>query len=120
LHFTTHGEKRALPEVVEENVLRIGQEALTNIAKHARATRVSLALEFRPDSLRLRVEDNGVGFAHSAPPVPGDSHFGLLGMTERAKRLSGRVDIASGPARGTVITVEIPLEPSTTPASAPV
>ena len=111
LGFQTRGEPRSLPEVVEENVLRIGQEALTNIAKHARATRVSLVLEFTPRALVLRVEDDGAGFEPGAAPPAGNGHFGLLGMTERAKRLAGGVTIHSTPGRGTTIVVEIPLEP---------
>ncbi|HVU25513.1 MAG TPA: sensor histidine kinase [Opitutus sp.] len=109
LDFTTRGDKRPLPETVEENVLRIGQEALTNIAKHARATRVSVALAFEEHALSLRVEDNGIGFTPSPIPAPADNRFGLLGMSERARRLAGRLDIESVPSRGTVVTVEIPL-----------
>ena len=101
---------------MEENVLRIGQEALTNIAKHARANRVEIALEFAPGALRLRVADNGTGFEHPPGPVPGDNHFGLLGMSERAKRLAGRLVIDSERGRGTSILVEIPLEPPGEPA----
>ncbi len=118
LEFRTQGEPCGLPEVVEENVLRIGQEALTNIAKHARATRVAITLAFDPRALRLNVEDNGVGFAPGDTPLPGDGHFGLLGMSERAKRLAGGITIHSVPGRGTSITVEIPLEPGLASADA--
>jgi signal transduction histidine kinase len=111
--FATRGPKRSLPEVVEENVLRIGQEALTNIAKHARANRISLTLDFSDRALSLRVEDNGVGFERPAVPQAGDNRFGLIGMAERARRLSGQVLIESVPGRGTVITLEIPLELAT-------
>ena len=112
LEFAIRGEKRKLPEVMEENVLRIGQEALTNIAKHARATRVSIMLEFAPHGLRLKIEDNGIGFEHSQAPSPGDNHFGLLGMSERAKRLAGRIVIDSLQGRGTSILLEVPQEPA--------
>ncbi len=118
LEFHTTGEPNGLPEVVEENVLRIGQEALTNIAKHARATRVTIALEFNRRALVLRVEDNGVGFEQSEAALPGEGHFGLLGMSERAKRLAGGLAINSVPGRGTSIVVEIPLEPGAVPARA--
>lgn len=110
LDFATQGDARGLPEVVEENVLRIGQEALTNIAKHAHATRVSIRLEFDPHVLRLRVHDNGVGF--DASVAPGEGHFGLTGMAERAKRLAGGIAVASAPGRGTTIAVEVPLQPA--------
>jgi signal transduction histidine kinase len=119
LEFGSRGEKRALPEVVEENVLRIGQEALTNIGKHAQASRVGITVEFSPQSLLLKVEDNGVGFAHAPSSPPGDNHFGLLGMSERAKRLGGRVVIASRPGQGTSVLVEVPLD-STDAAGHPV
>ena len=111
LDFRSSGDEQRLPEVVEENVLRIGQEALTNIAKHARATRVSIALEITPHSLVLRVEDNGIGFEPGASPQPGGGHFGLVGMAERAKRLAGGITIQSVPGQRTTIAVEIPLEP---------
>ncbi|MBI5768408.1 MAG: ATP-binding protein [Verrucomicrobia bacterium] len=117
VEFQTTGERRTLPEIVEENVLRIGQEALTNIAKHARATRVRLALEFSARALVLRVEDDGAGFTPSAAPPAGEGHFGLLGMAERAKRLAGGLKINSSPGRGTAIVVEIPLEPEAAPAA---
>jgi signal transduction histidine kinase len=111
LEFATTGERRPLPEVVEENVLRIGQEAFTNIAKHARAKRVATTLEFAPNTLRLRVEDDGIGFDPPTAPSASENHFGLLGMTERAKRLGGQLILDSTPGRGTSVTVEIPLEP---------
>lgn len=117
LEFTTQGPKRGLPEVLEENVLRIGQEALTNIAKHARASRIIIALEYGAAVLTLRIADNGVGFAPGPSPSPGDNHFGLLGMSERAKRIAARLAIASEPGRGTQVTLEIPLE--TAPVNAP-
>ena len=118
LGFQTTGEPDGLPEVVEENVLRIGQEALTNIAKHAQATRVTIALEFNRCTLVLRVEDNGVGFEQRDAALPGDGHFGLLGMSERAKRLAGGFAVNSVPGRGTSMVVEIPLEPGAVPARA--
>ncbi|MFZ5495118.1 MAG: histidine kinase [Verrucomicrobiota bacterium] len=102
-----------LPEVVEENVLRIGQEALTNIGKHAHAKRITVRLNFDPRALRLRIEDDGVGFAQGG--VPAEGHFGLTGMTERAKRLSGGLTVRSTPGRGTCVLLEIPLEPAPAP-----
>ncbi len=107
LEFQTRGSPLRLPEVVEENVLRIAQEALTNIAKHARATRVKLLLAFAERRLQLRIEDNGAGFDQAQ--VPGDGHFGLTGMAERVKRLAGHLVLNSAVGRGTSVTVEIPL-----------
>ena len=106
--FASRGERYRLPEIVEENVLRIGQEALTNIAKHARASHIDIAFDFTPQALVLRVTDDGQGFALPTVPSASDSHFGLLGMQERAKRISARLRIESTPGRGTVVTVEVP------------
>lgn len=110
LDFAVKGQAQGLPEVVEENVLRIGQEALTNIGKHAHATRVSILLEFEPRMFRLCVQDDGVGF--DASVAPGEGHFGLTGMTERAKRMAGRIAVTSAPGKGTAIVVEVPLQPA--------
>lgn len=117
LDFQAEGEPRGLPEIVEENVLRIGQEALTNIAKHAHATRIMVRLGFGPRALRLRLEDDGVGFTQGGAPAEG--HFGLMGMTERAKRLSGNLAIRSAPGSGTVLDLDIPLDPVAAPSSRP-
>ena len=110
LDFQADPPPPGLPEVVEENVLRIGQEALTNIGKHARANRVTIRLTFEPHLLRLHIEDSGVGFIQGSTPAEG--HFGLMGMGERAKRLAGRITIQSVPGRGTTLRLEIPLESS--------
>ena len=108
LDFQADPPPPGLPEVVEENVLRIGQEALTNIGKHAQATRVTIRLGFTPHLLRLQIEDNGTGFEQGS--TPGEGHFGLMGMGERAKRLAGRLVIQSAPGRGTSLLLEIPLD----------
>jgi signal transduction histidine kinase len=119
LHCTTEGDEQRLPEVVEENVLRIGQEAVTNAVKHAHARALHVTLAFRPAALRLRVQDDGRGFASPETPAASDGHFGLLGMAERAKRLGGTLAIESQPGHGTTITVEIPLTATEAPAAHP-
>ena len=113
----TAGTPHRLPEVVEENVLRIGQEALTNIAKHARATQVSIVLEFKREALLLRVMDDGVGFERQHAPNAQEGHFGLLGMGERARRLSGSITVTSSPGQGTTVAVDIPLTVAPVPVS---
>ena len=105
LDFQSEGQPDRLPEVVEENVLRIGQEALTNIGKHAKATHVTIRLHFGLNVLRLRITDNGVGFPQDS--IPDEGHFGLVGMTERAKRMSGTVVVRSAPGQGSTIELEI-------------
>lgn len=107
LEFRTEGQVEGLPEIVEENVLRIGQEALTNIAKHAAAKHVAVHLSVDSDFLRLRIADDGRGFDQAS--IPADGHFGMTGMEERAKRVSGRLTMKSSPGGGTTMVLEIPL-----------
>jgi signal transduction histidine kinase len=106
----TRGQARPLPEVVEENFLRIGREAVANAVKHSGATTVSIQLEFEPRRVNLQIGDNGKGFDPKLAAGPEQGHFGLLGMSERVKRLGGQFVLMSEPGRGTQVRVEIPLE----------
>jgi signal transduction histidine kinase len=110
VELKSKGRVRPLPEIVEENLLRIGQEAITNVVKHSNARNASIELDFGSDRVVLRVQDDGRGFTPGGPDVPINGHFGLLGMSERAKRLGGKVWIESSPGSGTAVRVEIPLE----------
>jgi len=112
VHLETEGEPQTLPEVVEENLLRIGQEALANIIKHSSATSATIKLRFERRQVSLQVKDNGIGFDHEKVVGPSEGHFGLLGMSERAKRLGGLFVLSSKHGEGTVVRVEIPLDPS--------
>jgi signal transduction histidine kinase len=94
----------------KDALFRIGQEALRNIVKHARATRVRIRLETQPPDLLLEVTDDGVGF-DTSEEFPG--HFGLRSMDERAAQLGGQVDISTAPGRGTRITARIPAQAGT-------
>ena len=105
-----------MPEVVEENLLRICQEALTNVIKHSDAILATIVLEFDAENVVLQIKDDGKGFVPGDCVGPRDGHFGLLGMAERAKRLSGQVVISSMVGSGTTVRVEIP---SAHPAEAP-
>ena len=85
---------------------RIVQEALTNVAKHARATQVKLKLVREPDSLRITLTDNGRGLQ----PARGTRHgFGILGMTERAAALGGELTVQPAKRQGTQVSLRIPL-----------
>ena len=99
VEVTARGRVRPLPEIVEDNLLRIGQEALTNVIKHSDATAVKIDLDYGPQKIVLSVEDNGKGFTPERCIGPHEGHFGLLGISERAKRLSGQVSIISAPGR---------------------
>src|SRR5439155_24459261 len=90
----------------------IAQEALTNVAKHARAARVSLVLEDRRDFVELIVEDDGAGFdvsRHLEIGPRANGHMGLLGMQERAKLAAGTLEVESTLGVGTTLFVRIPL-----------
>lgn len=106
------GRVRPLPEIVEDNLLRIGQEALTNIIKHSEASLAKIDLDYGAQSIVLRIEDNGKGFAPEDRIGPHEGHFGLLGISERTKRLRGCVSFTSAPGKGTIVHVEIPLDPA--------
>jgi signal transduction histidine kinase len=105
----TKGNVGPLPEVIEEALLRIGQEAVTNTVKHAGAHCIKIELDFGQAGIVLEIKDDGNGFAPENCPGPNDGHFGLLGMAERAKRLDGHITVKSAPGTGTVVRVEIPV-----------
>ncbi len=90
---------------------RIAQESLTNILKHAGASRLSLVLRKRNGAVELRVEDNGIGFDVDtiAGREPKDRGLGLATMYERARMLNGALEIRSRKPGGTTITLTVPL-----------
>jgi PAS domain S-box-containing protein len=98
-------------EVVASNastaMFRISQEIFTNVARHAKATRVEVVLQKQRDRLVLLIRDNGRGFDQADPSL--SKSLGLLGMRERAAILGGRVNISSAPGKGTTVTAWIPL-----------
>ena len=89
-------------------VFRIFQEALTNVARHAAATRVEVKLDRRGDRLSLIIVDNGKGIREGAAKSP--TSLGLLGIRERARRLGGEVEVAAGQAGGTMVSLALPLD----------
>src|ERR1019366_912139 len=92
---------------VSTALFRILQETLTNVARHAKATRVEVVQQKERDQLVLRISDNGRGFDPEDPTI--SKSLGLLGMRERASILGGRVNVASAPGKGTTVTAWIPL-----------
>jgi signal transduction histidine kinase len=98
-----------LPEDVEQNLLRIAQEAVANAMKHAAAKTVWIDLYLDPQTLRLVVRDDGRGFEPSGVFVLVGGHFGLLGMRERAERMGGNLEVSSEPGAGTEVRVSVPL-----------
>lgn len=104
------GEPKALSELQEENLLRIGQEALTNALKHSRSGRMEVHLDFSPERLVLRIRDFGSGFCRGQARGPAEGHFGLSGMAERAQRIGGSLEIHSEPGTGTLVEAKLPLD----------
>jgi PAS domain S-box-containing protein len=94
-------------------IFRIFQESLTNVARHAQATRVVARLEAKAHALILEVRDNGKGFNAQEPRAR--RSLGLVGMQERALLLNGELNVEGVPGVGTTMTLRIPLPPSTLP-----
>lgn len=99
---------KRLPAAMETALYRIVQEALTNAARHAHATRVDVLLERRGNQMVIVIEDNGVGFEADLARLAQSGHLGLVGMQERAEMLGGSLVIESTAGAGTTIVVEVP------------
>jgi len=99
------------PPETEAAIYRIIQEALTNVAKHAKATRCRVYLQRLTNTLLVTIEDDGVGFDPADTRSADGSHgLGLVSIRERMSQLGGTVRLESGPESGTRVTVEVPLE----------
>lgn len=106
---TSSGERRPLCDIVQENLLRIGQEALTNAVKHSRARNIRVSLTFQENRVILELRDDGAGFDPDTAAGALGGHFGIAGMRERAHRLGAEIQIQSAPGRGSLIRVDAPL-----------
>jgi signal transduction histidine kinase len=111
--FSLFGAYRPLAADTERELLRVAQEAIHNVKRHAAASQLSVQLEYRSATIALEVRDDGRGGAGdgSARPLPG--HFGLTGMQERAAAIGGKLEVASEPGAGTTIRLEAPLRGET-------
>ncbi|MFF0448483.1 sensor histidine kinase [Streptomyces sp. NPDC004609] len=108
--FTVTGTEEPLHDEVAATLLRIGQEALSNVARHARAARVGVTLSYMGDEVTLDIRDDGRGFDPLAlPPPSGDGGFGLRGMRARAERVAGSLEVEAEPGGGTVVSARVPL-----------
>jgi len=99
-----------LPAMVQVQLLRIVQEALTNARKHAQANQVWVKFDVIDSSICVIVEDDGLGFDPKAAQVDTEKHFGLQMMRERADAIGGKIEFSSRPGEGTKIMVCVPLE----------
>ena len=111
-------------------LLRVAQEALANVAKHARASRAGITLSYMEDVVTLDVRDDGTGFTAPQPAAPQpaapqpaapqpaangrsatDGGFGLIAMRQRVTRLAGQLEIESEPGAGTAVSASLPAIP---------
>jgi signal transduction histidine kinase/PAS domain-containing protein len=102
--FIVRGQPPELPLEWEENLLRIGQEVLTNVLRHAQASKFNAELFFDQREIRLNLRDNGIGF----DPAGRHDGFGLQGMRERVEAMGGRLSIESAKRHGAAIFIVLP------------
>jgi signal transduction histidine kinase len=107
LHMGQSTDERLTPEA-ETMMYRLAQEALNNVAKHARAEQVDVVLERTSDHVSLIIEDDGVGFDAANAGTVGEG-LGLIGMRERAALVGADLQIESTPGRGTTVIVRAPV-----------
>lgn len=107
---TIEGSPCALPEEVKTVLFRVAQEGLANVAKHARAHQVRLALRFARSGVSLTLEDDGVGFDVPAVQLDPRRGIGLRNMRERLASVDGRFEIASMPGQGTRLDALVPVD----------
>jgi signal transduction histidine kinase len=106
--FATTGEPKPMLADVEVALFRVAQEALNNVAKHAKASRVGLTLSYMDDVVLLDVRDDGVGFE----PGAGHDGFGLSSMRQRLLRVAGSLAVESSPGEGTAVNASVPALPA--------
>ena len=107
--FRVEGTEALTPPARQE-LFQIAQEALNNALKHSRAQKVRVLLQFREDTTRLEIGDDGVGFLPERARKSGG--MGLRGMQERAQRIGADLQLASDPGGGTTVSVELPARPA--------
>ncbi len=117
LQVEVSGVKQKLPEDLEQNMLRIAQEAVANALKHAHPQGIWIDLTQDSGILRLSVKDDGQGFEPSSTFSVNGGHFGILGMRERAERLGGEFEFASRLGTGTEVEVRVPLASRNSPTN---
>ncbi len=112
INIVNHGGKPKLSSDIRAVVFRIAQEAITNVVRHAKASKIDIQLDYTEEGIYLRVEDNGQGFntdlvMKKKAGIP--TAWGLLGMVERASLVGGTCNIFSNPGKGTLIEVNVPI-----------
>ena len=98
-----------MPRLVEDNLLRIGQEAVNNAVRHAQPQRIFVNLVFDTGRVQLSVQDDGQGFDNQSASNGRAGHFGLIGMRERAEQIGGTLSIHSIEGSGTEVVADVPV-----------
>jgi signal transduction histidine kinase/ligand-binding sensor domain-containing protein len=101
--FSLFGAYRPLPQETEREFLRVAQEAIHNVKKHAGARHLFVQLEYRPNEVALDVRDDGRGFETNQEAESASGHYGLTGMKERAAAIGGTLEVSSKPGEGTTV-----------------
>jgi ligand-binding sensor domain-containing protein/signal transduction histidine kinase len=109
VHLNISGTYRPLDPAFEDEILRIAQESLSNVTRHANATQASVDLRYHSSRLKLAISDNGRGFHAEDDSLPGKGHFGLQGMRERATQIRAQLTIESSQGNGTTIKLDAPI-----------
>ena len=104
------GDRRPLPPRVEQHLLGIGTEAITNAVKHGRAEAIQVRVDYGAAAVAVAIKDNGLGFDPAENLEKASGCFGLIGMRERAREVSGELRIHSEPGRGAEVVVTAPIE----------
>jgi signal transduction histidine kinase/ligand-binding sensor domain-containing protein len=105
--FSLYGAYRPMPPGTEREILRIGQEAIHNVKKHAGAKHLSVQLEYGPAEIALIVKDDGRGFESGNGTGSPPGHYGLTGMRERADLIGGTLDVTSELGAGTTVHLHL-------------
>ena len=102
------GRPKKLSPAIQEQIYLIGREAMLNALRHAQATTIEAEVKYLPRGLRLAVRDNGCGIDPQIVRSGSDSHWGLLGMRERAGSIGAKLQIWSRPGAGTEVEISLP------------
>jgi signal transduction histidine kinase len=114
------GTPRKLHPLVQQELASIGQEAIRNVIQHAHATKLEIGIDYHQRGLSVSFKDDGIGID---PDILArgslEGHFGLPGMTERARRIQGKIEFLSSPGLGTGIQIDVPAGAAYAAATAP-
>jgi hypothetical protein len=102
------GSRKPLAPAIEDEIYRIGREAVLNAFRHSRARNIEVSLKFRPDSLRVVVRDDGCGITPDLVARSREANRGLAAMRDKAEKIGARLRLRSAPERGTELELSVP------------